>query len=79
MFDGIQFPVYRKYLNNKHFFKIISPTSFEEIILIGNKKVVHLKNATQLPEFNHIHDLVFDKNVTLSIDEKEYLEMLNTA
>ena len=38
MFEDIIFPVYRKYKNNKHFFKVISKNNFEEIQIIGNKK-----------------------------------------
>ena len=72
MFEDIIFPVYRKYKNNKHFFKVISKNNFEEIQIIGNKKITHLIKATQLPELNHIYDLVYNKEVAIPISEKEY-------
>jgi hypothetical protein len=75
-FEGINFPVYRKYKNNRHFFKIISPRSFEEKQVIGSKVLVHLLNATQLPDFNHIYDLVYNyETFGTEITEDEYLKI----
>ncbi|MGZ3884897.1 MAG: hypothetical protein ACXVP0_08275 [Bacteroidia bacterium] len=59
-FEDIVFPVYRKYKNNTHFFKIVSRTCFEEVQIIGKKSVVHKLEAKQLPEMNHIFDLVYN-------------------
>jgi hypothetical protein len=36
-----QFPIYRKYPNNRSFFKIISLERFEELTLMGSKVVRH--------------------------------------
>jgi len=57
-FEDIQFPQYRKYSNNKNFFKINSPKEFEEIQVIGSKKLHRKVVATQFPEMNLIIDLV---------------------
>lgn len=59
-FEDITFPVYRKYKNNKHFFKVLSPREFEEVQLIGGKKLKHTIVATQFPEMTLIHDLVYN-------------------
>lgn len=72
VFEGINFPVYRKYKNSKSYFKIISPKEFEEIQIIGSKKIVHLIKATQLPEMNQVYDLVYDKDIALEIKDTEY-------
>ncbi|MGZ3921135.1 MAG: hypothetical protein ACXVC7_12615, partial [Bacteroidia bacterium] len=48
----------RKYKNNKSYFKIIHPRLFEEIQVIGSRKVVKQVEAVQFPEMNFIRDLV---------------------
>ena len=77
-FEDINFPVYRKYKNNKNYFKIISNKHFEEIQLIGDKIIVKEIKAAQLPEYNHINDLLYHyKAFAEEITEAEYLEMAN--
>jgi hypothetical protein len=56
--QDINFPVYRKYKNGKSYFKIINAKLFEEIQIIGSKRVVKLIEATQFPEMSFIHDLI---------------------
>lgn len=77
-FEDIQFPQYRKYSNNKNFFKIISPKEFEEIQVIGSK-ILHRKVvATQFPEMNLIIDLVTLANeFVLRSNEGEFEGMKN--
>jgi hypothetical protein len=72
MFEDITFPVYRKYKNNKHFFKVISKDSFEEIQIIGTKKTKKMIHAKQLPELNQIYDLVYNAEVGTPITDIEY-------
>jgi hypothetical protein len=72
-FEGINFPVYRKYKNNKSYFKIINPKLFEEIQLIGSKKIVKQTEAKQFPEMVFIHDLVFNYlEMAVEIGEVDY-------
>ena len=54
------YPQYRKYANNKSYYKIISPTKFEEIQVLGNAKTLHIFEAKILPDRNYIHDLTFN-------------------
>jgi hypothetical protein len=71
--ETITYPQYRKYSNNKSFFKILSPNLFEEIQLLGNKKTLHKFEAKILPDRNFIQDLTFDyKNHWLICDQEEY-------
>jgi|JI10StandDraft_1071094.scaffolds.fasta_scaffold67042_2 hypothetical protein len=75
-FEDIQFPQYRKYSNNKNFFKINSPKEFEEIQVIGSKKLHRKVVATQFPEMNLIIDLVTLANeFILRSDEGEFEEL----
>jgi hypothetical protein len=73
-FEGIKFPVYRKYKNNKSYFKIMNPTAFEEIQLIGSRKIIKHIEAKLFPEKTFIHDLVFNYAAMADeISESEYL------
>ena len=75
-FKDINFPVYRKYKNNKSYFKIIQPKLFEEIQIIGSKKVVKLTEAKQFPEMLFISDLILNySEMADEINEEEYLKV----
>ncbi|MBA2610479.1 MAG: hypothetical protein H0U95_00815 [Bacteroidetes bacterium] len=77
-FKDINFPVYRKYKNNKSYFKIIQPNLFEEIQLIGNKKTIKQIEAKQYPEMLFIRDLVFNySEMAEKISEAEFLKIRN--
>ena len=71
--DDIDFPVYRKYKNNKTYFKIIHPRLFEEIQLIGSKKVIKQTEAKLYPEVLFVQDLLLNyKERAEEIKEEEY-------
>lgn len=71
--EDINFPTYRKYKNNKRFYKIINKKEFEEIQVVGTKTIVNHFVATQLPEFNLINDLIscYEENAVV-ISEEDY-------
>jgi hypothetical protein len=76
--DEYDFPIYRKYKNGKNYFKINSLKQFEEIQLIGTKKIHRIINAVQFPELNFILDLCkksFDQ--IEEITASEYNSMLS--
>jgi len=78
--DIITYPQYRKYSNNKSFFKIISPEKFEEIQVLGKKKTLHRFEAKILPDRNFIYDLTFDyKTNWILCDLSEYEELRKEA
>jgi len=69
----MKFPVYRKYKNNKSYFKIINPTLFEEVQVIGNRKIIKIIEARLFPEKMFVKDLVMDyKKMADEIAEQEY-------
>lgn len=74
----MEFPQYRKYKNNKHFFKITSYSEFEEIHFIGTKTLVTKHHAKILPDRNLIQDLLHDVGKTCEMSsEDEYKNHLN--
>jgi predicted nuclease of restriction endonuclease-like RecB superfamily len=75
--EDIQFPQYRKYSNNKNYFKICSATEFEEVQVIGSKSIKRQVVAVQFPEKMFIMDLVLVKDETIEvIMEGEYKSVL---
>lgn len=76
MNQTIRYPQYRKYKNNKVYFKIISATEWEELHLLGNKVTLHPFVAKILPDRNYIADMTFDyKENWDAIEESEYEEV----
>ncbi|MEO6902789.1 MAG: hypothetical protein ABI315_06505 [Bacteroidia bacterium] len=69
----IKYPQYRKYLNNKSFYKIISEIKWEELVVLGNTVTKHQFIVKILPDRNYIYDLTFDyQNHWVKIEEEEY-------
>lgn len=74
--NQITFPTYRKYKNNKNFFKIINENEFEEISFIGSKVIVTKHLAKILPDRNLIADLLHDSNFAEQSTQEEYESFL---
>jgi len=72
--NPIVFPTYRKYSNNKHFFKITNENEFEEISFIGSKSIVTKHVAKIFPDKNFIFDLLHDLGNTANLSSKEEYE-----
>ncbi len=70
--DSITFPTYRKYKNNKNFFKIINENEFEEISFIGSKVIVTQHLAKILPDRNLIADLLYDSSFATTSTKEEF-------
>ncbi|MCX6296654.1 MAG: hypothetical protein NTX97_11425 [Bacteroidetes bacterium] len=69
----IAYPQFRKYLNNRSYFKIISDKEWEEIQIIGSKNVLHRYIVNIMPDRNFLHDMTFDyKENWVAIGEEEY-------
>ena len=78
MNQEITYPQYRKYSNNKSYFKIISTDEFEEIQVLRTKKRTHLFKAKILPDRNFIYDMTFDYAKSwVKIEEEEYNQVKN--
>lgn len=54
----MNFPQYRKLMNDKSFYRIESERSFYEIQLIGSKCFLHQTEAKQYPEIIRIKDML---------------------
>jgi hypothetical protein len=70
----INFPTYRKYKNNKNYFKIISNNEFDEISFIGSKAIVTKHIAKIFPDRNFIYDLLHDVGNTSELSSEEEFE-----
>lgn len=74
----MNFPQYRKYKNNKHFFKIVNENEFDEISFIGSKMILIKHTAKILPDRNFIFDLINDVGNTCEMSsEEEYNQIVN--
>lgn len=72
------FPLYRKYKNNKNFFKITSENEFEELSIIGTKLIIKKHQVKILPDRNFIFDLIKNPDALfLNSSEEEYINLLN--
>jgi hypothetical protein len=54
----MQFPLYRKYINNRSYFKIVDNDHFVELKLTGSMVEKHLFEAKILPDRNFIQDMI---------------------
>jgi hypothetical protein len=76
----ITYPQYRKYANDKSYFKVISSDKFEEIQIIGTKVVLHIFEAKILPDRNYIYDLTFNhKENWIECSAEEYENLKATS
>ena len=74
--EDINFPVYRCYKNRKTYFKIIHPRLFEEIQLIGSKKIIKQTEAKLYPENLFVRDLILNyAERAEAIDASEYTKI----
>lgn len=68
--------MYRKYKNNKSYFKIIDERNFEELQIVGSKVMINKIKAISFPEINFIHDLIFNySEMADNIDTKDFEEI----
>jgi hypothetical protein len=76
--ESTKFPQYRKYKNGLSYFKILSFTEFEEVRVIGKKRIVDKITAKQYPEKVFISDLLFNyEDFAEEIQETEYENKYN--
>lgn len=69
----IKYPQYRKYKNNKSFFKITSDKEWEEIQIVGSKAILNQFTVKIMPDRNFIQDMTFDYKENWDvISEEEY-------
>lgn len=72
------FPQYRKYPDNRAFFKIISETEFEEISFLGTKQILTKIVAQTYAERIYISDMIDNSSVFYEvISQEEYDSLKN--
>ncbi len=73
----IEFPVYRKYSNDKSYFKVESDNEFIQLQVIGKKVFESKITVVQYPERLLVNDLIqAEETHILSIGEAEFVEQL---
>lgn len=78
--DTIIFPVYRKYKNNKSYFKISDKENFQEIKVIGSRYFVSNIKAKLYPEKMFILSLLsVEEAVADPIEAAEYDDIASKA
>jgi hypothetical protein len=71
----ICFPQFRILSNGKSLYKIVNDRYFEEIQIIGTKRIRFEIHATHYPEMLKIQDLLANENnLFIEIDEQKWLE-----
>jgi hypothetical protein len=65
----MEFPLFRKYPNEKSYFRIERPTELLELKLVGQVWIKYTVKATQYPEIVMIRDLMTEG---LVITEEEF-------
>jgi hypothetical protein len=70
------FPQYRKYPNNKSYFKVLSNDSFEEIHVVGKRYFLTKVDAKILPDRHFIADMIAASTSWVKIEESEYADAL---
>ena len=75
----IEYPQFRKYPNNKSFFKVFSADEFEEIQVLGNHYFVTQVKARILPDRNFIADMIKAEQNWVKIEATEYVEVAERA
>lgn len=69
----MDFPVYRRYLNDRSYFKIESSSVFEELTITGRCFSLNKIETKTLPERNFLSDMLFNyKDHWIEISEKIY-------
>ncbi len=69
--------MYRKYKNGKSYFKIINPLLFEEIQIIGSKRIIRQTEAKLFPEKSFVNDLIFNYlEMADEINAEEYVKIV---
>ncbi len=79
MNKNVVYPQYRKYANNQAYFKILTPTQWEEIQVIGTNYMFHTFTVKILPDRNYINDLTFDYEKHWEVIKAEEYEIVKSS
>ena len=72
--EELEYPIYRKYKNNKSYFKILDPRNFVEIQLIGRQRRMLTIEVKQYPEMMFIRDLILNYSAMAEVIGKDEYE-----
>ena len=73
----MSFPQYRKYANDRTYFKINSEDAFEELNIFGKYFTISAFNANILPDKNLLQDMLHKYEETWEkIEEQDFIKKL---
>ncbi len=76
----MEFPIYRKYPNNKSYFKVLDEQTFEELRIMGSHYNLSLHEAKILPDRNYIADMIgLEGGFWVAIEAWEYEKALKAC
>lgn len=70
----MEFPIHRKYPNEKHFFRIRSETAFDELYIMGSRYALYAKEAKNYPDRLFILDMIEMKDGNWEASSEEEFE-----
>ncbi|MFK7785287.1 MAG: hypothetical protein AB8B56_09230 [Crocinitomicaceae bacterium] len=73
---GRDFPQYRKLFNEKAFYKITDDRHFDEIQVVGSRKMTYSFTAEKYPEILRIQDMLDLASGYLECTEEQYENLL---
>jgi len=73
-----EFPVFRKYLNNSSFFKVLSPNHFEELKKLPRGYSLFIYKVKILPDRNFIFDMLYNYQLHWEVIEEEEYEKIKS-
>ncbi len=72
------FPIYRRSLNGRHFYRIEGPRAFTEVQLVGAGAVIHRVVDAAYPEQVRIGEMIASAGgLYVAVDAREFDRMLD--
>mgnify|MGYP000660163069 CR=1 FL=1 len=76
----MEFPQYRKYTNERSYFRIESETQFTEVMKIGQRIDVYTFQAKIFPDIQMVQDMLTQQSEYYALStEEEFEAMFNKA
>lgn len=77
MDKNTDFPQFRKLINEKAYYHILDERNFEEIQIVGKKKLFHEVKADKYPEIIRIKDMLACNFGYILSDAEEFKKLKN--
>jgi hypothetical protein len=72
----MEYPIYRRYPNRKHFFRIHSATTFDELFIMGSRYELRHKVAETHPDRLMVQDMLERRSESYEESSEEEFERM---